>query len=278
MAADSAIVSLGDPLTRAVILPLAASALGTGAIRLAFGEGRGAVLASLGLGIGTLAAWLVLFGMPAWPAYGMAEKGLLLIALGLLIGAAADRIPSLDPVIILLLTGWPLALLLWLFAPTLAGGIADGQLLRFGILLVSAATLFVRLREEQDNGQSAPVLLLWFGVALGLVAYVNGEQHLAEAGAALAAAIAGYLLWNIPVTRYPFGFAALLAGGAAVVTLAATLFAEDVLTPLWPLILMLFAGEIGCRLFRQGRGAASTALGGLIPAALAVALAYLSRS
>ncbi|MDA5192870.1 hypothetical protein [Govanella unica] len=277
MAAGTAIFSFGDPLTGAVLLPFAVSALTVALVRLLLGDGRGSTLANLGLGVGVMAAWLLLFGFPGWPAFAMGDKALFLMFFGLLIGAAADRLPALDPVILLLLTAWPVILVLWLLEPTISGGLSGTPLIRFGLLLIGAATLFVRLREEQDNGQSATVHIIWFGVALGVIAYVTRHHPLEQAGAAIAAAAFGYLVWNLPVTRYPFGFAALLSGGSAVAALAAILIAQGVTAPLWPLLLLLFAGEIGAKLFRQKRGALAVALGGTVPTALAVAIAYLTR-
>lgn len=277
MAAGTALFSLADPIARSIILPLAASGLSVGLVRLLFGDGRGSNLASFGIGVGIIASWLVLFGFPTWPAFGMGEKAICIIALGLVIGAAADRLPALDPVILLLLTSWPVVLVLWMLEPTVAGGLSGAPLVRFGLLLVGSITLFVRLREEQDNSQSATVHLLWFGIGLGLVGYIMNSYRLNEAGAAIAAAVVGYLVWNLPKTRYPFGFSAMLAGGSAVTALAAILMASDVTTPLLPLLFLLFAGDIGRRLFRQKRGTLSAALGGIPPVAAAVLLAWISR-
>lgn len=276
MAAGTSLFSLADPFARAVILPLVISGGTVGLIRLMLGEGRGSNLASAGIGIGFLAAFLAIFGAPDWPAFGMGEKTIWVAALALLVGAAADRFPALEQEILLVLIAWPVFSVLWFLEPTVAGGLSGRRFYEFGILLVGSITLFIRLREEQDNGQSGTIHILWFAVGLGLIGYIKDHIRVSEAGAAVAAASIGYLVWNLPKTRYPFGFTALIASSSAIVGLCAILIANGTVLPLWPLLILLFASDIGSRIFRQKRGIMAPLAGGAVPVALAVLLAWIT--
>jgi UDP-N-acetylmuramyl pentapeptide phosphotransferase/UDP-N-acetylglucosamine-1-phosphate transferase len=128
-------------------------------------------------------------------------------------------------------------------------------------------------------------MFLVTAASLGGIAVIAGSLSIAELCFALAAALAGFMLWNWPRPRYPFGAAGLLGAGAPVLALALlTLLLTDV-SPwsLTPLVLIFVADDLsrrlpaGTGLLRQTLQPVYLVLVGSVPGAVAVALAWLTR-
>ena len=271
--------SLNDPLFRSLLLPFAASIFAIAVIRLLLGEGKGAILSNAGIGIGILMGILAIFGWPGWPADDIVGKAAWLVLAGIAVGVATDRFQLALPFAMLLLISWPVLTLLWFIAPELAHLISGQALIRLGGLIIGAVILFVRLDQEQDHGQHAPLLLLWCGVALGGMAYVYNLGRVAELAAVVAASVAGYLAWNVPVTRYPIGHAAILSAGTILIALATALIAlhDGADLGLMLVVAILFAERIAALVMRRPATMLTLNVGAGIPAALAVLIAFFTK-
>ncbi|RMF07961.1 MAG: hypothetical protein D6763_11055 [Alphaproteobacteria bacterium] len=204
-----------------------------------------------------------------------------LAAGGLILGAAVDRFNIPMPFGLILILGWPVLALLWIIEPDLGDHTEGAALIRLGGLIVGGIIVYVRLDQEQDNGQNAPVTVLWAAATLAGMAAIYGLPKSAEIAAATAAAILGYLLWNIPVNRFPMGHAAILPAGTVILTLSAALL---VVRPgadlaLLCLVALFFANRIADTLFKgHRRMTALTVTVGALPAvATALAVAWLLR-
>lgn len=277
----SGVLSLGEPWVRALLLPFATSALAVILIRMALGEGRGAILSNAGIGLGILAAHFAIFGSPGWPADGLVEKIFWLSLGGLILGALVDRFSIPLPVGLILILGWPVLALLWIVEPNL-GGMTEGvALLRFGGLIVGGIIIFVRLDQEQDNGQNAPLMVLWAAATLAGMATIYGLTTSAEIAAAVAAATVGYLIWNIPVNRFPMGHAAILPAASVILGIAAALLVvrKGADLALLGLVALFFANRIADRMFggRRRISPLVLTLGAIPPAAAALGIAWLFR-
>jgi len=275
----TAVLSLGEPWVRALLLPFVASGAAVAVIRLLLGEGRGAILSNAGIGLGILAAHLAIFGLPDWPANGLVEKMFWLAAGGLVLGALVDRFSVPMPIGLVLILGWPVLSILWIVQPDLGGHTSGLALLRFGGLIVGGIIIFVRLDQEQDNGQNAPLMVLWAGATLAGLAALYGLMTSGEIAAAVAAATLGYLIWNIPVSRYPMGHATILPAGSIILALSSAFI---VVRPgadlaLLFLVALFFANRIGNALFKVRRKTTPfvVTLGALLPAAASLAIAWL---
>lgn len=272
------VLSLSDPWVRALLLPFLVTVVSVPVIRLLLGEGRGAILSNAGLGLGLLAAHLAIFGLPAWPANGLVEKMFWLAAAGLVLGAVVDRFSLPMPLGLILILGWPVLAILWIVQPDLGHQTSGLALLRFGGLIVGGIILFVRLDQEQDSGQNAPVTVLWTAATLAGMAAIYGLQTSGEIGAALVTATLGYLVWNIPVNRYPIGHATILPAGSVILALSAAFL---VVRPgadlaLLCVVAIFFASRIGDALLKGRRRMSPlvVTLGALPPAAAALGLAW----
>lgn len=272
-------LSLGEPWVRALVVPLAASACAVGLIRFFLGEGRGAVLAHAGIGLGLLAGMLAIFGLPHLPPHSFVDKAILAVLAGVTVGALTDRFQIALPLAMVLLIGWPVLCLLWFVAPGLAQLPTSLALVQFGLLISGVVILFTRLDQVQDQGHHAGLLLLWIAATLSGVAYLYGIGRMAELSLAGAAAVAGYLLWNVPVSRYPMGHATILAVGSALIAVTTAIIAQGngASAALLAVFAMLFAHDIA-KLIGLGRQSAVLAIsaGAALPAAVAIGLAYLA--
>jgi hypothetical protein len=269
-------LSLGDPLVRALAVPLIASACGVGLIRFFLGEGRGAVLAHAGIGLGLLAGILAIFGLPHLPPYSFIDKVIYVVLAGLLVGALTDRFQVALPLAMVLLIGWPVLCLLWFVAPGLSQFPTSMALLQFGLLISGAVILFTRLDQVQDQGHHAALLLLWITATLAGVAHFYDMGRIAELSLAGTAAMAGYLLWNVPVSRYPLGHATILAVGSALIAVTTAVIAQEngAAVVLLAVFAMLFAHDIAKLVGLGQRGAVlAISAGAVLPAAVALGLA-----
>jgi hypothetical protein len=124
-----------------------------------------------------------------------------------------------------------------------------------------------------------------FTGALGVAAVclLGGSAATAHLAFALAAATVGFMLWNWPVTRYPFGFSALFAGAGSLPLLAghALLYARAS-APALALILLVFLADAPARWVGGGRRVRGLnlvylTLLCLLPMAAALLVAYAAR-
>ncbi len=277
----SGVLSLGDPWVRALLIPFVVSAVAVALIRLLLGEGRGAILSNAGVGLGILTAHLAIFGLPHWPADGLVDKMFWLASGGLILGAIVDRSSIPMPLGLLLILGWPVLALLWIVEPNLGNHTEGVALLRLGGLIIGGIIVFVRLDQEQDTGQNAPVIVLWAAATLAGMASIYGLPQSGEIITAVAAATLGYLLWNIPVNRFPMGHGAILPAGSVILAISAALLVvrRGADLALLCLVALFFANRIADAMFggRRRMSVLTVSLGALPPAAAALLVAWLLR-
>ena len=157
------------------------------------------------------------------------------------------------------------------------------------IVLVWIAVLG-RLDARRDDALAAPALLVVAGVGASLVALFGRSASVAQLFGALAAASAGYAIWNWPVARMEIARAALFAAGATWLALVTQMVLFTKAEP-WALLALLLvfvadqpAAGIVARLLPSGnwfgRALGPLAHGALIaiPAALAVFIASMLAS
>ena len=277
-----------DPHFAASLLPLGVAFLSAGVIRLAGGAGRGATFADAGIGLGILAVFLALYRAIPFLSHvsdhAVGEAALAGLGLGamLTLGHAGSLLRRAAAVVM------ALAILYRL------GGLAMMQGARLDALVVVLAAVggvlaLLRLEAAGGRGANPLVLLLVASVGLAGVAYVGASVSLAQLAGGIAAAAAGFLLWNWPVARWRFGAMGVLAGGGAFVAAAAglalRLTGPPYLSLSLALLLLVFLAEpVAARLAfgRPGgglvaRAAAPVALGlvAAVPALAAIGLAVL---
>lgn len=275
-------MDLGHPAIQSGILPLITAFVLTAVLRVLGWSGWGSRIASGAVGLALLASAVFVLGLPVWPAHTGMQKFFWLTAGSLLLGALLDL--QRAPPRLLLSTGlvWIVAAFLWLAWPQL-----DRPYTRWLLAATCLAGLIVTLRvaKRPAGDRTAPIMFLVAAASLGGIAVIAGSLSIAELCFALTAALAGFMLWNWPRPRYPFGAAGLLGAGVPVLALALlTLLLTDV-SPwsLTPLVLIFVADDLsrrlpaGTGLLRQTLQPVYLALLGAVPGAAAVALAWLTR-
>lgn len=204
---------LSDPRIQSAAAPFVVAALLTG-IFLYAGGTRGPVIAGLALLIGFFTAYWLVLDAPPWPPRGASHKiayiGVAAAALGFLLDLA--RMPPLGVRIAIVIGA--LAGAVWLIGARLDPG--DPMTWLWPTLPIVLIWMIVlgRLEARADDRLAAPTLLLVAAVGASLVALTGRSASIAQLSGALAAATAGYAIWNWPVERMEIARAALFGAGA----------------------------------------------------------------
>jgi hypothetical protein len=275
-------LSLNDAGVQISLLPLGVAAVSTGAIRLVGGGWRGPTLASAAIVIGTLGAGLVLLGLPAFPPQTSLQKLLYAIAVSLFLGTMLDLRRPRDWVLAILIVLWAAAAVAWIAEPRLQDA-DDLALAQVGILYVATLLVLFRLQERLSAGLVPSIMTFSAALGIGGVSVIGGAVTAGQMAFALAAATFGFMLWNWPVARYPFGFSALFAGGGALPLLAGqSLLYEGADPTALALVLLVFLADAPARWIESRRAARTVAPGyvmllSLLPVAGALLVAYADR-
>jgi hypothetical protein len=278
---------LADPRFQSTVVPFAVAALTTALVRAAAGA-RGDAWAGLAVIAGVAAAYALILGPPPFPPRASTHKIAYIGVAAGLVGLALDLARARPPLVRLAVASGALAAALWLIGPRLDVG--DPMGLLWPALPVLAVWLILALRLEAQTGAglAAPVALAVAAAGLSLVALYGRSASIAQLAAALAAAVAGYALWNWPVQRMALARAAVLAAGSLLLGLAtqSLLFTKAQAAALALLLLALFADRPAAWLLarlvpppgRLGKALAPLvlALVAALPAAGAVAIAWLA--
>lgn len=232
--------------------------------------------------MGFLLAYLAILGIPAFPPVASVQKLAALVLAGLVAGLVLDGLR--DPVVLRWppIVAGPAVALYWLALPRLAQLEATTVLI---LALLCAASLIVLVRLEgvrKQPGLAAPVMLGFGALGVALIAFLAHSASIAQLAFALAAAIAGFGLWNWPRPRYRFGMAALLGGAGALLGLVAVLVLYSRASPIaLALLLPIFFADIPARRIRLGSGLLASALEpvllaglSLVPLIAALGVAY----
>ncbi len=272
-------MELGHPAVQSGILPLISAVLLTAMLRVAGGSRRGARLASSAVGIALLISSVLILGAPAWPAHSGMQKFFYLAAGGVSLGMLLDlRSAAFGPLWLWALL-WMAGAFAWLAWPQLD---RPDTLWLLAAICLAGLAIIQRVTSRPAHDTTAPLMFLVAAASLGGIAFVEGSLSIAELGFALAAALGGFMVWNWPQPRYPFGAAGLLGGGMVVLALALlTLLLTDVTSwTLTPLVLIFFADTLSRRLpagtgrLRQILQPLYLLLVGSLPGAAAIALAW----
>ena len=283
-----------DPAVQTGLVPFAL-AFGLAAVLQALGAGR---VMELALGAGFLAAYALFEGVAPFPPPAAKQKVFYLVAFGLAAGLLIDLAKRPAWLTRGAVIAFPLACALW-FAWRRLGGSLDGSLdPGFAASLLGlwagGALLLARLERVGESQGAVTAGILLIAAALGAVgvAMLGASITLALSAGAVAAAAGGLVLWSYLVSilkgrTVPFGTAAVLGGGGALVALAGVLALytpQAAKIPLALLLLCLFADQaaqrasLGSGLLARLGGPVVLAALACVPALAAVGLAYLMKA
>lgn len=245
----------------------------------AFG-GRTTALAGCGVGLGFLAAWILVMDWPVLPPPSLRGQVIWVALSGLAAGLAMDVLRFRRRWVLTALAAFA-GLAVW----GAFGWRADWTLAALWRPAVLAAVWLILLLRLESRPAAEPVgavMLMMLAAGLGAVAALSADPLMARLSWALAAAVAGFLVWNW--AGLPMMGAALLGGGAAALAIGQTLWLTGRVSGwvLLVLLLTLFAdGTAG--LIPAGSGPLRRlarppilALVCLLPVGVAAAIAYIA--
>ena len=249
-------MDFGSPIFQSGVLPVFAAFVLTGAIRMATGAARGPALAGASVGLAAILAYVVILAWPAWPPGQSVQKLAYIFAAGLAIGAIADAAPAPRRLRRALVVLAPLAGLAWLADSVITGGpgLADSAVL--AVMALAALVIGWRITRREGEADLTPAIQIGAAAAgLALIALFGATASVFQLATALAAAVAGFALWNWPVVRFPPGATLLLGAGGAFIAIAGllTLFSEASRVALLVLVLVFFSDTFTAGI-RVGQG------------------------
>jgi hypothetical protein len=264
-----------------IALPLAVALVVVGLLRV-FGGRR--ELSGAAIGIGFLAGFGALAGglpfLHSVANHGIGEVAVLLLAAGILADLLRAHSPgagrALGVAAILLVLVWPRG-----WRGTLL--LTPQEMVETAVSLIGGLVVLWRLEALARRGAAGSIVLLVAALGLVIVAYFGRAASLAGLAEVLAAATAGFLIWQMASTKLRFGAAALLAGGGVWFAIAHGLVANSARPP-WALVLLIgsfFADRVAALLpgGRGGKGWRAAAepvilaLAALVPVLAAASLA-----
>lgn len=213
---------LNDTNVKTLVIPALGSFLTIALLRLSLGAWRGSVLASLGIGIGFLFSYYFTMGLPLWPVSSVHGMLPLVVIGGMVIGVFLDLnvVKNSTNTMLHLITA--LGLVFWVASMWHGGGINQSELVLYGVLILSGFWALQRMDEQRDEGLAPAISILSASVGLTIIATIYGTRtSLFSSG--LGAAIFGYMLWNWPRCRFPWGSSATLVSGGVYLVLASEL-------------------------------------------------------
>jgi hypothetical protein len=221
----------------------------TALIRGLLGARAGQRQASAGIGVGLIAAYLLAFGVPDWPARSGVDKLPFLVAILFAGGILADVSRPPRWLMVAATVAAVAAITLWFAWPQLDGAEAT----KYGLLGLAALLAMVGLAgliAVPAKTAIRPAMLIAACLAITGASFQAGSLFLMQNALALAAAIGGFALLNWPTPRVPLGVSGLAVGGLGGFALALLLLLLTRIPPaaLLPLPLVFAAGLIGRRL------------------------------
>ena len=274
-----------NPLVQSVLVPVVGGFLLTAAIRIANGASKGPLVAGASVALGFLIGYGLVVGLPPLPPVSAQQKLAYVVAAGLVLGFLLDffrRPPLYREVLYIVGTA---AALYWMAQPRIAGGNAWTYLALIALWL-GVLILGHRLERSRSAGIEPAIKLLVAALGLGVIALFGRSASQAQLAFGLATALGGFMLWNWPVNRYPFGATLLLGAGGALAGMAIVLalYSETSPAALAILLLCCFADVAAKRVklpaSKLGEALRPIVLAGiaLIPALTAIAVAYIQST
>lgn len=214
-------------IVQTVILPFAATLvlfwLCRGALMLTGIEFP--TLPSAAVAITFLIAYLVILGLPPWPARASTQKlgyiGLIGLLLGLILDALRGKIPPLVLRILAILL--PAGIVVWIGWNKIMARDVQAMLALAALWLCGALAIgrLLELEITAERRLAPGILLLSGSLGAGAMGFYFASASIAQLSGALSVALAAYLLWNWGAQVYradgamPFGLGALLGCASA---------------------------------------------------------------
>lgn len=233
-------LDFNEPVLQIYITPFLVSALSVGLLRFFLGPWRGTIFGTLAIGIGFLAAFLLMNGVDLWPVTSLSGILPWVVLGGMTAGALLGELDEPEVLANVIYIALPLGVGFWV------GFVEFGDTVTMAKTVVLAITIIVgfwsmrRMRNDGDSGPASPIAAMTALVGF-VIAFGGPDESLGKVSLALAMAIAGYAVWNWPKYRFPWGAAGSLSVGAALTVLFGTWAVTNELADVIPAALAFLA-------------------------------------
>lgn len=249
----------------------------TGILRFALGADVGRAVAAGAIAIAFLASFAAVQSWPDFPPRSSGQKLPYIVLFGVVIGLALDALRA-ETFRAIAVVVWPAVIVGWIGWRQLTGlGAAD--LATLAVVFAAGVIILHRLHAHREGPPFAAVTILAASVGTAAIAFMSGAASTAQVLGILAAATGGFLLWNWPKPRVPFGAAALMGAGGAYITIFTTgvLFTETSRIAL-ALMALVFLVPLTMRNFgivnRPAIGPLAIGAVSIVPVAIGIAIAF----
>lgn len=220
------VIDFDNGYVQTFAVPLVVSAISVGLLRYLMGPWLGVLLGSMGIAVGFLASLLLAQGLPGWPPGNALAMLPHIILAGMVAGALLDEADNPIALVRPAYIATPMIIIFWLGVSFYSAFQNIAGTVPYALLMIMGIIVLQRLHEDRDDGIASPVALLAAFSGLAVVGLVS-ETSLARYPIAVAMAIIGFLVWNWPRCRFPWGTAGTLSMGGAYLALAAFIFLQD---------------------------------------------------
>lgn len=215
-------IDFNNTNVKTILIPALASFLTIAFLRFSTGAWRGSVLAPLGIGSGFLVSYYFTMGLPLWPVSSVLGMLPIVVVAGMALGVLLDLNGAKNNSLTMIHIIASLGLVFWVASLWHGGSIQQSELVLYGVLILCGFWALQHLNEQRDEGLAPAISLLSASIGLTIIASIYGTRTgLFSTG--LAASCLGYIVWNWPNCRFPWGSSATLVGGGVYLVLASEL-------------------------------------------------------
>ncbi len=207
-------------------LPLVTAIAVTGILRFTLGAEIGRAVAGGAVAIAFLVSFAAVQSWPDFPPRSSGQKLPYIVLFGVVIGLVLDALRA-ERFRAAVVVVWPAVIVGWIGWRRLTG-LDAADLATLAVVFAAGVIILHRLHAHREGPPFTAVTVLAASVGTAAIAFIGGAASTAQVLGILAAATGGFLLWNWPTPRIPFGAAALMGAGGAYVAVftTAVLFTE----------------------------------------------------
>lgn len=215
-------IDFTDTNVRIFLIPAVASFITIAVIRMLLGSWRASVLAPIGIGVGFLASYVLTTGLPLWPIASVLGITPYVVGLAIILGGILDLRDTPNSTLTMLHIALAMGLVFWVASKWHGGSINPDEMLLYGILVFSGFWAMQQLNDQRDSGLAPAISVLSALAGLAVISHFYGTRTGLFASA-LGAATIGYMVWNWPKCRYPWGSSGTIMGAGVYLVLASEL-------------------------------------------------------
>lgn len=232
------VLNFSDPTIAGYFVPLVVSMVFVSLIRFLLGDWRGDVYASVAILFGFLAMYVLVRGFDLWPVGSVLGALPWLILFGLPVGVILDEMDDPDFLRNVMLALVPFLTVFWIANLSFVDGASFSTFIVMALVILLAVIVLGQVHGEREAGLNAPISLMMVLGGMAMIGEIRNEA-ITPYAVSLAAATLGYLFWNWPRLRHPWGASGTFTLGTATVGIIAIMLMRGSLLEAVPIIIVL---------------------------------------